>query len=95
MKLRFTRRSLRHLDQVRRHISEADPSAANRIVARIRKAIEGLRLYPLRGRVGRIAGTRELVVTGTPYIVPYRVVDDVIEILAVMHGARIWPSSKF
>lgn len=36
-------------------------------------------------------GTRELVITGTPYLVPYRVVGDVIVILRVLHGARQWP----
>jgi toxin ParE1/3/4 len=44
------------------------------------------------GRQGRVGGTRELVVQGTPYIVVYRVHDDV-EILAVVHGARKWPES--
>jgi toxin ParE1/3/4 len=38
-----------------------------------------------------VTGTRELVVTGTPYIVPYRVQDGEIQILRVYHGARRWP----
>lgn len=33
-------------------------------------------------------GTRELVMTGTQYILPYRVKDDRIQILAVFYGAR-------
>ncbi len=36
-------------------------------------------------------GTRELVVTGTPYIVPYRVKGQEVEVLRVYHGARHWP----
>ena len=93
MKLRFTRRALRHLDYARAYIDARDPQAANRVIARIADAVEGLRLYPHRGRPGRIAGTRELVIPGTPYIAAYRIVDDAIEILAVLHGARRWPSS--
>jgi len=40
-----------------------------------------------------VAATRELVVTTTPFIVAYRVVEDRVEILAVFHGARIWPEA--
>ncbi|WP_267461352.1 type II toxin-antitoxin system RelE/ParE family toxin [Aureimonas sp. SA4125] len=47
---------------------------------------------PYSGRVGRTPGTRELPVTGTPYVVVYRVAERV-EILAVVHGAHTWPES--
>ncbi len=46
---------------------------------------------PHLGRLGRIDGTRELVMANSPYILPYRIRQDRIEILAVYHGARIWP----
>lgn len=95
MKLRFTRRSLRHLERVRAHIAPHDPVAANRVIARIHQAIAGLCRHPQRGRIGRVHGTRELVVSGTPYVVPYRVTADAIEVLAVMHGARAWPRLGF
>jgi toxin ParE1/3/4 len=45
------------------------------------------------GRPGRVISTRELVVSGTPYIVAYRVREGVVEILAVIHGAQQWPTS--
>jgi toxin ParE1/3/4 len=35
--------------------------------------------------------SRELVVTGTPFVVAYRVNGESIQILAVLHGARKWP----
>jgi len=47
-----------------------------------------MRVYTAQGRV---PGTRELVVTGTPYIVAYRVRDETVEILRVFHAARKWP----
>jgi plasmid stabilization system protein ParE len=68
VRLRFTRRSLRDLDHVRWYVSEADQAAANRVIVRIRGAIESLKLYPHLGRAGRLAGTRELVVSRTPYV---------------------------
>jgi toxin ParE1/3/4 len=61
------------------------------LVTRIVEAIETLCDHPHLGRPGRVAGTRELVIAETPYVVPYRVVDDGVEILAVIHGARRWP----
>jgi len=43
------------------------------------------------GRPGRIGGTREFVVTGTPYIVAYRVRQPDLEMITVFHGAQHWP----
>ena len=43
------------------------------------------------GRPGRVPGTREHMVTGTPYLLPYRVRDGVVEVLRVFHAARKWP----
>jgi len=47
--------------------------------------------YPLMGREGRVRGTRELVIIGSPFIVVYRVTKTRIEILRLLHGARLWP----
>ncbi|ETW95415.1 MAG: hypothetical protein ETSY1_30775 [Candidatus Entotheonella factor] len=47
--------------------------------------------HPHLGRVGRVADTRELVITDTPYIVPYMVSEDRIILLRVLHGAQQWP----
>jgi toxin ParE1/3/4 len=46
---------------------------------------------PALGRPGRVAGTRELVIPRTPYIVPYRVNGDVVQIITVLHDAQRWP----
>ena len=48
---------------------------------------------PALGHPGRLPGTRELVVSGTPYIVPYRVSGrpERVEILRVFHAARRLP----
>jgi addiction module RelE/StbE family toxin len=47
--------------------------------------------FPIIGRLGRVSGTRELVIPETKYIVAYRIVDEVIHILAILHGAQRWP----
>ena len=71
---------------------EADsPRVAVRIDDRIEAQVDHLIDTPEIGRPGRIAGTRELVVQRTPYIATYRIDDDVVRILRVLHGAQQWP----
>jgi len=43
------------------------------------------------GRPGRVPDTREWVMPHTPYIIAYRVEDETVVILRVLHGARKWP----
>lgn len=73
------------------YIAADDPRAAYRVHENIRMQTELLATHPKIGRLGRIPGTRELVVAGTPYIAAYRVVNDVVTVLRVLHGARRWP----
>ena len=43
------------------------------------------------GRPGRLVGTRELVIPDTPYVIPYRVRRDRLELIAVFHSRQKWP----
>jgi plasmid stabilization system protein ParE len=61
------------------------------MIERIRDAVSRLARFPASGRPGRVAGTRELVIAGTPYIVPYRVTGDAVQIITILHGAQRWP----
>jgi toxin ParE1/3/4 len=45
------------------------------------------------GRIGRVKGTRELVISRTPFIAVYRIAGQRIEILRFLHGAQKWPVS--
>lgn len=92
MPVRWLARALANLDAEAEYIARDKPLAAANLVQTIRNSVEKLQHYPAMGRPGRVAGTRELVVVGTPYIIPYRVRDETIEILRVFHGARKWPS---
>jgi len=75
------------------YIAESNEPAADQQVAILLNATNNLSDFPEIGRPGRRRGTRELVVSGTPYIVAYRIRLTVIEILAAVHGARRWPRS--
>jgi addiction module RelE/StbE family toxin len=91
VQVRWLRRALNNLDEEARHIARDNPQAAARTVERIATSVEGLGAHPASGRPGRVPATRELIVSGTPYLVPYRVRGEAVEILRVFHGARKWP----
>ena len=92
MRVRWLRRALINLEEEAAYVARDNPDAAARIVDRIATSVDRLAIHPASGRPGRVPGTRELVVTGTPYIVPYRVRGDTVEILRVFHAARKWPN---
>jgi len=79
---------------LRAYIAEDNPAAARGVALHIIHNIEQLLPNnPQMGRPGRVPGTRELVIPKTPYVVPYRLQRNVIQILRVYHGARRWPES--
>lgn len=73
------------------HILQENSRAAEKIYHQIHKAVMQLVEHPGLGRPGRVEGTRELVISGIPYIIPYEVRSQTVFILRVMHGARQWP----
>ncbi len=91
MKLRWTRPALRDLFEIHAYIAEHNPVAALKVVRTMRAQAEGLTTYPMIGRPGRVDGARELVVTGYPYTMAYRVSEETIDLLAWRHTARLWP----
>ena len=91
MRLRWLRTALRNLDEEAAYVAGDDPAAARLVVARVLEAVTQLADQPGLGRPGRVPGTRELVVAGTRYAVPYRVKRDAVEILRVFHTSRRLP----
>ena len=78
-------------DAIFDYIEADSPKAAIAVDERIREQVETLARFPESGRPGRIEGTRELVISRTPYIVAYRITGNTLRILRVLHGARRWP----
>jgi toxin ParE1/3/4 len=82
------------LAALRAYIEQDDPAAARRVALQIIRNVETLLPNnPEMGRPGRVPGTRELVIPRTPFIVPYRLVGNTIQILRIFHGARRWPEA--
>ena len=91
METRWTRTALANLDALAAYVAQDDPRAAERLVRKIVASVRQLEDHPALGRPGRVPGTRELVVPGLPYIVPYRVKGRSLQLLRVLHAARRWP----
>ena len=91
MPVKWLRRALENLDEEAGYIAQDSPRMAAEFVLHMRDSATPLAEHPNMGRPGRIAGTRELVVTRFSYILPYRVRGGAVEILRVFHTARKWP----
>lgn len=91
MKVTWSAFALSDRDGIFSHIEAENIVAAIAVDQRIASTAQRLRDFPESGRPGRIAGTRELVVTGTTYIAAYQIVGETIRILRVLHGAQRWP----
>jgi toxin ParE1/3/4 len=83
----------RDLDLVHQYIGRDNPAAATRTVLRIVRQVALLVEHPGIGRPGRVAGTRELVIPGLPYVVAYIHRGDIVAVLRIVHGAMKWPKS--
>ena len=93
MRLRWTPGAVSDLGEIFRYLHERNPAAAQRLVRVIGLATDRLPRAPFVGRIGRVPGTRELVIQGTPFVLGYRVTDSDLQILCVRHGAREWPET--
>lgn len=93
MRIRWQDDAINDLIQVRRFIAIDNPSAAAKIADRIRSAVPELADQPSMGRPGRVPGTRELVLVDVPYIIAYRVEENSVVILRVLHCSRKWPET--
>ena len=94
MRIEWTADALAGFEQISTRIeNERSLAFANRTCRRIYDTVQALRRQPSLGRIGRAAGTRELVVIGTPWIAICRVNTDVIQVLRILHGAQDWPSA--
>ena len=90
MKIRYTRKALAQLDQIYLYIEARNPSAAKRVKARIKQAIQRLARHPYSCRATQHRGIRVLSVVRFPYLVFYSV-DDVareVHVLRIRHGAQ-------
>ena len=95
MRIRWTEPASRDLTQICDYLSKVDSGAtARRVAILIYERVHALSEFPELGRPGRKAGTRELIVTGLPYLTIHRLRGEAIEILRILHGAQVWPTQR-
>lgn len=88
MRIIWSRAAVANLVEIREYVAQDKPAAATRLIEKLIAAVELLADHPHLGRPGREAGTRELLIAGTSYIVPYKVTKGRVAVLAVLHGAQ-------
>lgn len=92
MKVVWSRRAIQHLIALRQYITKHSEQNAALVAKRLPDSVDLLQTQPEMGRPGRVLGTRELVVSATPYLIPYRVRRDRLELIAIFHGHQKWPT---
>lgn len=92
MQIKWTISALKDLSLEMDYLAnKAGEYTAKKIYSAIQKKISKLKNFPQLGREGRIFGTKELILTDYSYIIPYRVCENHIEILAIFHTKRKLP----
>jgi toxin ParE1/3/4 len=90
MRLRWTLAAANDLESIADYLHDQHPQFAQPTVRRLYAEIRELSRFPSRGRPGREPGTRELILTGLPYIVVFRTGEKLVEILRIHHGSQNW-----
>jgi toxin ParE1/3/4 len=83
--------SAEDLSRIVAYIRMDSPAAAQRVAKAIYAGAAALRTFPHRGRIGRVEGTRELLLPPLPFVIVYRVLPEAVEISNIIHGAQRWP----
>lgn len=93
MRVKWLRTALRNLDEAAAWIARDDPKAAAGFVAAVQETVGRLAEYPAMGKAGRVAGVREMPVRGYPFLIPYRVVGEELQVLRVFHVRQQRPDT--
>ncbi len=91
MAIVWTTSARRDVNAIWDFIEARNPDAAELVSSEILRVVEGLLEFPKRGKPGRVKETRELVISGLPYVVVYLLANENVVILRVLHGAQDWP----
>jgi len=92
--IKWTEQATQQLDQAHDYIALSNnKEIATRITMQIATGVQQLAAFPMSGKTGRVPGTRELVISNTPFVAAYAIDKADIVILAIYHGAQLWPES--
>ena len=93
MKLRWTPRAVADLEEISDYLAAASPQAWEHLLQRVEQLTETILDFPLMGKAGLVPGTREFVLSGTPYILVFQLKGDSVVIVSVRDGRMRLPPS--
>lgn len=93
MEVFWLEEAISDLEEIVEYVAERNPVAAPKVAAALHDAAARLGAHPHIGRQGRVAGTREFVVSRLPYVLAYRITPERVEVVRVIHGRRDWQSA--
>lgn len=93
MKAVWLPRAVADLENARAYIARDNPQAARDVAQKIKKAVARIKARPRLGRPADVEDIRIMSVAGLPYLIPYRVRKDRVEILRVFHTAQQRPEN--
>jgi addiction module RelE/StbE family toxin len=93
VKIQWTRGARADLNEIFDYLLLENPGAAPEVLDKIEQSAAYLADHPGMGRPGRVKSTRELIIPGLPWILPYLTGPDTITIVRVIHAAMQWPGS--
>ncbi|MCW9682951.1 type II toxin-antitoxin system RelE/ParE family toxin [Dolichospermum planctonicum UHCC 0167] len=91
MQVKWLKWALRNLEQARNYVFQDNPTAAQGLIIKIQNAANQLQKYPFMGKNGRVEGTKELIISNSPYILIYRVKEESVEVLRILHTSKRYP----
>jgi len=91
MQVKWLKWALRNLEQARNYVFQDNPTAAQELILKIQNAANQLQKYPFMGKNGRVEGTKELIISNSPYILIYRVKEESVEVLRILHTSKRYP----
>ena len=95
MNLNYTPQAVADLDAIHAYIASENPRIADQVIARILQSMAVIESFPMIGRPGRIADTREWFLAGLPYVGIYTIADETeIDVLTIVHTRRQWPPAQ-
>src|ERR1700733_8622392 len=88
MKVVWSDRALKSLAKTHSYISRDSEKRAHEVVDRILRRGDQLGAFPYSGRISPVPGLNVREIVENPYRIIYRVKDDAVEVIEVLHGAR-------
>lgn len=89
--LKFSDGFIADLVDIANFYEEKQAGLGNRFGKNLEKHVLLLENQPNIGRIGKVFGTRELILSDFPYIVVYRVRKTLVQLLLIYHQSRKYP----